>query len=60
MLTLVFPNSSHKEAYIDIIQEWKNTPEFLSGETSPHALFRGVDFDEFLSIAEQDLVENAL
>lgn len=60
MLTLVFPNSSHKEAYIDIIQEWKNTPEFLSGEASPQTLFLGVNFEEFLSIAEQDLLGNAL
>lgn len=58
MLYLVFPDISHKEAYSDMLKEWKNTPEFNSGHVSPGALFRGENFEEFLSFAEEDLTEN--
>ncbi len=54
MLRLEFPNPSHKNEYISMIEEWKNheTP------TSPWALFRGEDFDEFLQITKEDMVSN--
>jgi len=58
MPTLIFPHISHREAYIDMLGEWKNTPEFTSGHVSPGALFRGENFEEFLSLAKADLTKN--
>lgn len=60
MLKLIFPDISHKEAYIDMLEEWKNTEEFKIGHVSPGALFRGENFEEFLQIAIEDLAENRL
>lgn len=54
-LRLELPNISHKVAYLDMIEEWKN---FETIPTSPRALFRGDTFEEFLRIAEADLTEN--
>ena len=56
MLTLVFPHISHKSAYLDMISEWKS----IEPQSSPSALFRGESFEEFLSIAKQDLLGNRL
>ena len=58
MLKLIFPNLSHKESYLDMLEELKNTEEFKIGHVSPGALFRGENFEEFLSLAEADLIEN--
>lgn len=55
MLHLEFPNISHKSAYLNMIEEWKL---FEKIPTSPRALFRGENFEEFLQIAESDLTEN--
>ena len=41
-----------------MLGEWKNTPEFTSGHVSPGALFRGENFEEFLSLAKADLTKN--
>lgn len=38
-----------------MIEEWKLFEEI---PTSPSALFRGENFEEFLQIAESDLTEN--
>lgn len=56
MLHLEFPNISHKEEYLNMINEWKSH-EIPS---SPWALFRGENFEEFLGIATNDLIENRL
>lgn len=58
MLHLEFPDISHKDAYIELMNEWKNHEEFLTGHVSPWALFRGENFEEFLQIADDDLTEN--
>jgi predicted acetyltransferase len=57
MLHLEFPNISHKEVYLDLMQEWKN---FEKTPTSPSVLFRGENFEEFLEIIENDLIGNRL
>ena len=51
MLRLEFPNTSHKNRYLSMIEEWKSneTP------TSPGAIFRGETFEEFLQLAIDDL-----
>lgn len=58
MLRLQFPNISHKNAYQELMQEWKQSDEFKNGHVSPWALFRGESFEEFLQITEDDLTEN--
>lgn len=58
MLKLIFPNLSHKESYLDMLEEWKNTEEFKIGHVSPWALFRGNNFEEFLQIAIEDIEGN--
>lgn len=58
MLKLIFPNLSHKESYLDMLEEWKNTEEFKIGHVSPGALFRGENFEEFLQIAIEDIEGN--
>lgn len=57
MLTLQFPNISHKEEYIKMIEEWWSQESI---PTSPRALFRGENFEEFLEIAGNDLIGNRL
>ena len=57
-LRLEFPNISHKQAYSDMLSEWKGSGEFEAGHVSPWALFRGNTFEEFLEIAQNDLTEN--
>lgn len=57
-LKLVFPNISHKTAYLDMLDTWKKSGEFENGHVSPGALFRGDTFEEFLQIAQDDLTEN--
>lgn len=54
MLTLEFPNESHKDAYLEMIQEWKahETP------TSPWRLFSGDTYEDFLRIITKDLTDN--
>ena len=54
MLRLEFLNTSHKEEYLAMIEEWKNH----EAPTSPGALFRGETFEEFLQIAQEDMVSN--
>lgn len=54
MLHLSFPNISHKKAYEELMNEWKNHEEFHNWHISPWALFRGDTFEEFLQIAEDD------
>jgi len=46
MLRLVFPNTSHKEEYLSMIEEWKSH-ELPS---SPGALFQWQTFEEFLQL----------
>lgn len=58
MLTLIFPNISHKSAYLDMLAEWKATEEFRQWHVSPGALFRRETYEEFLKIAKDDLTEN--
>lgn len=57
MFHLEFPNISHKSAYLEMIEEWKN---FEDTPTSPSALFRGENFEEFLKITEQNTQANSL
>ncbi len=57
MLHLEFPNISHKEAYFDLMKEWKTSDEYKNGHVSPWALFRGKNFEEFLQITQDDLTE---
>lgn len=56
MLHLSFPNISHKFAYLDMIEEWKN----FETPTTPSILFRWETFEEFLSIVERNRVSNTL
>ena len=58
MLKLIFPNLFHKESYLDLLEEWKNTEEFAIGHVSPGALFRGKNFEEFLQKAIKDIEGN--
>lgn len=54
MLHLESPNISHEQVYLEMIEEWKNheTP------TSPWALFRGENFEEFLQGTLDDIIGN--
>ena len=54
MLKLEFPNESHKDAYLEMIKEWKNYEK----PTSPGKLFAGKNFEEFLEIINRDLIDN--
>ncbi len=58
MLHLVFPNITHKFAYLEMLSEWKASGEFETWHVSPWALFRGEDFEEFLMLAHNDLTQN--
>lgn len=55
MSQLEFPNLSHKQSYLDMISEWKS---FESVPTSPSRLFVGENFEDFLSIVENDITSN--
>lgn len=55
MLHLSFPNISHKSEYLSMIAEWK---AFETTPTSPGRLFAGEDYEEFLSIIEQDVINS--
>ena len=57
MIHLEFPDISHKEEYLKMIEEWALYEPI---PTSPRALFRGENFEEFLKFAENDLIENRL
>lgn len=52
---LEFPNISHKQSYLDMIQEWRN---FETVPTSPSRLFAGKSFEDFLAIVQKDITEN--
>lgn len=54
MSQLQFPNLSHKQSYLDMIAEWKAAEV----PTSPGKLFAGENFEDFLSIVEQDTTNN--
>ena len=54
MLYLTFPNISHKNRYLAMIEEWKNHEI----PTSPWALFLGNTYEEFLDIAIQYVTNN--
>ena len=54
MLSLIFPNISHKTSYLDMIEEWKS----YEAPSSPGALFRGENFEEFLELAVDDMTSN--
>lgn len=55
MLQLEFPNLSHKQSYLDMIQEWGS---FESVPTSPGRLFSGENFEDFLAIVQADIADN--
>ena len=54
MLKLEFPNESHKDQYLEMIEEWKNYEK----PTSPGKLFVWTTFEEFLVIINKDLTDN--
>lgn len=49
---LEFPNISHKQSYLDMIQEWGS---FETIPTDPTKLFAGNSFEEFLDLVERDI-----
>jgi predicted acetyltransferase len=55
MPQLEFPNLSHKQSYLEMISEWAI---FETVPTSPGRLFVGENFEDFLSIVEQDKANN--
>lgn len=57
MLHLTFPDISHQSRYLDMIAEWGN---FEKIPTSPSALFRGENYEDFLSIIAKNLTSNQL
>lgn len=57
MLHLSFPNISHKSEYLAVMDEWK---AFEATPTSPSALFRWTNYEEFLEIIEQNTLSNQL
>ena len=54
MLTLEFPNESHKDEYLEMMKEWRE----YEVPTSPGKLFTGKNFEEFLEIINRDLTNN--
>lgn len=54
MLKLEFPNESHKDTYLEMIQEWKNHEI----PTSPWKLFMWQTYEDFLRIVTEDLTNN--
>lgn len=54
-MILEFPHDSHKAAYLDMIDEWKN---FEAIPTSPGRLFDGETFEAFLGNIQQDTTGN--
>lgn len=55
MPQLEFPNLSHKQSYLEMISEWAS---FETVPTSPGRLFVGENFEDFLSIVENDITNN--
>lgn len=55
MSQLEFPNLSHKQSYLEMISKWAS---FETVPTSPGKLFAGENFEDFLSIVEQDKTNN--
>lgn len=53
MLSLEFPNISHKDAFLDMLQEWDGTDE---NSTVPHMLFGHVSYEDFLQAVEADVL----
>ena len=47
MLTLGFPNESHKDKYLEMIKEWG---EYEKIPTDPDNLFVGANYEDFLKI----------
>ena len=54
MSQLEFPNLSHKQSYLEMISEWRG----FEVPTSPGKLFAGENFEDFLSIVENDITNN--
>ena len=54
MLKLVFPDTSHKNEYLSMIQEWRA----FEVPTSPGKLFAGENFEEFFDTIQNDLTNN--
>lgn len=54
VLSLEFPNLSHKQSYLDMISEWRS----FEVPTSPGKLFAGETFEEFLAIVTKDVTDN--
>jgi len=55
MPQLEFPNLSHKQSYLEMISEWASIETV---PTSPGRLFVGENFEDFLSIVENDITNN--
>lgn len=55
MLQLQFPNTSHEKSYLEMIQEWGSVETI---PTSPNALFSGENYEDFLSIIQNDITNN--
>jgi hypothetical protein len=55
MYSLVFPDASHKDRYLAMIDEWGN---FEHIPTSPSRLFSGDTYEEFLEIVKKDIVDS--
>lgn len=55
MLQLQFPNTTHKKAYEKLIKDWWEAEKI---PTPPSRLFAWKDFEEFLSIVENDISNN--
>ena len=55
MSQLEFPNLSHKQSYLEMISEWASVETV---PTSPGGLFVGENFEDFLSIVENDITNN--
>jgi predicted acetyltransferase len=54
MLILKFPHKTDRDAYDDMVEEWRK----FETPTSPGKLFAGRDFDEFLSIVHREPTES--
>lgn len=54
MLILKFPDKTHRVAYEEMVDEWRN----FEAPKSPGKLFTGKNFDEFLSIIQREPTES--
>ncbi len=55
MLHLEFPNISHKEAYLNFMDDWKsNSPS----NDVPPVLFHRTNYEEFLDVIDEENSEN--